>query len=95
MKECFGDAEMFDISPKDYKVIQRIWATSDGRLIREWTIDEYINFSPRTPLIMPFSFGKTTLDVQAHCIELREYRACKDGNTLALFTKSFDYSKDN
>lgn len=87
--------ETFDISSKDYKVIRRMWVASDGRFIREWTTDEYINFNPKIPLIMPFSFGEVTLDVQAHCIELREYRACKDGNTLALFTKFFDYSKND
>lgn len=89
--------ETANISAKNYKVIQRMWVTSNGLIIREWTVDEYVNCNPNISQIMPFLPDKysSPIDVKAHCIEMREYYAHKNGKVVVSFTKLFDYSKDN
>lgn len=78
-----------------YEVMIRYWETSGGDQIREWTADEYINWNPQDKKIIPYKIADKTIDVEAHCLEIQNVYATKNGKRVTSFFNKVDYSKDN
>lgn len=98
--ECKTDGtitkETFTSNEENYEILYRQWATSDGAKIREWTVDEYIRTNPNKNIILPFKIDNREINVEAHCQELRQIYAKKDGKKCVSFCKSINYPlKDN
>ncbi|MBQ2176836.1 MAG: hypothetical protein II453_17900 [Alphaproteobacteria bacterium] len=80
---------------KNYEVVIRYWETSNGDRIREWNVDEYINCNPQNKKIIPYTIADKTVNVEAHCSEMRQVYATKNGRRVTSFYYKVDYSKDN
>lgn len=86
--------EEYRVNESDYEVTRREWITSDGVLIREFSIDEYINQDPTNTIVLPCSVDSDRkIDVVAYCREYRNYYAKKRGSRVMLFIKAHDYIK--
>ena len=81
---CYGES--------DYEVQIRVWCTSDGTVLREWTPLEYETVNPEQKIMLDFHAIKESLAVEAHCVEVREY-FCKNrqGKKLLSFLKTVEY----
>lgn len=78
----------------DYEIMGRVWARSDCEPIREWTVEEYVKCDPRTVKIMPVKIGDVTIEVEAHCQELRRvFARNKNKVKICSFTRVFDYQE--
>ena len=82
---------MVETDESDYEIMFRAWATSDGEIIREWTADEYVKCDPNLTLILPALIGKRSINVEAHCIEMRNIYAIKNGKRISCYMKSIIY----
>ncbi len=78
----------------DYEVLCRMWVRSDGEFIRKWTPHEYITLSPHDKIILSAIIHKCEVNVEAHCLEIRNVYAHKDGNRVISFMESVDYGEE-
>lgn len=83
--------EVLEIDESDYEIMSRVWATSDGEIIREWTADEYIKCDPNQTVILPALIGDRKINVEAHCVEVRNIYAIKNGKRIACYLDNVIY----
>lgn len=78
----------------DYEVLCRMWVRSDGAFIREWTPNEYLTINPHNNIILSVKIDKQNIDVEAHCLELRNvYARNRNGNRVISFLRHVDYGE--
>lgn len=78
---------------EDYEVLCRMWVNSNGEKIREWSPREYIKHNPYEKIIIPRTIFRK--GVEAHCVELRNRFAYKDGKKVLSFMEVVDYEKES
>ena len=83
--------EVFDVDENNYDIIFRAWATSDGKIFREWTANEYIKCDPNQIIILPALIGDRKINVEAHCVEVRNIYAIKNGKRIACYLDNVIY----
>lgn len=83
-----------DKSELAYHVLYRAWVDESGKIVRYWTIDEYIKQDPKQTIILLHTIDKHTVEVKAHCIEVRNVYATKSGDNLFNFLYIVNYSSD-
>lgn len=67
------------------------WKTSNGETIREWTVDEYIRWNPEDKKILPYKIDGKTINVEAHCVEIRRIYATHKGRKTMCFFDWIEY----
>ena len=78
----------------DSETVLRWWETSNGETIREWTVDEYIRWNPEDKKILPYKIDGKTINVEAHCVEIRRIYATHKGRKTMCFFDWIEYCRD-
>lgn len=87
--------ETLDVDENNYDILFRAWATSDGKIFREWTADEYTKCDPNQTVIIPTLIDGRKINVEAHCVEVRNIYAIKNGKRIACYRDYIIYSIKN
>lgn len=81
-----------------YKMITRVWVTSQNKYIREWTLNEYATLNPNNKYIIDVKVDNDEEfdDVIVHCVEYGIVNICdNNGNEIISYHKAIDYNKSN
>lgn len=81
----------YEYDSKDYEIQSRLWLTSDGEAIREWTPHEYVFCNPNEKKLIDYKIDNRTIKVEAHCLEHRITYARSHGVRLIGYSELIEY----